>query len=304
MPKRLTVYKIADLPRETRLHEGRMKRYSMRTKGAQIVYGDIAPQPREKQGNHRTPHDHPYDMLLVVLGGTMMQDVEGIEYRLDAGSAMVVPAYYMHRGYAHGDVPASLFEVFAPARTDYIDLVEYQTDYPDKGKEWTKGETFTWNKFTRNDPNKSTPLPVYRLADLPADNKQQQGRMRRTSIRTEHAQIVWGDITPVPKAQQGHHGAPHDHPHEMLLMCHRGHMRMEVDGQDYDMPAGTAMIVPAFAMHRGHAAGDETTSIMEVFAPARLDYNDLVTYQKETFTDKGAAWVKPGSNSWNTPPGG
>jgi len=302
MSQRLKVYKIADLPPETRLHEGRMKRYSLRTQHAQIVFGEITPQPPGQQHNHRTPHDHPYDMLLVVLDGTMMQDVEGVEYRLDAGSATIVPAHYMHRGYAYGDRPASLFEVFAPARTDYIHLVSYQTEFADKGEHWVKGDTFTWTPFTRNDPGKKR-LPVYQLADMPVENKLHDGRMRRKSIRTEHAQVVWAEITPQPKSQQTHHRKPHDHPYDMMLMCTKGGMRMEVDGVDYDLPAGTAMIIPSLAMHRGYAVGDEPTSLIEIFAPARLDYNHLVAYQQEQFTDKGKPWVKAEFDSWNKPPG-
>lgn len=302
MSKRMTVYKIADLPREARLHEGRMKRYSLRTQHAQIVFGEITPQPKGKQGNHREPHDHPFDMLLVVLKGTMMQEVEGVDYELRAGSATVVPAYYMHRGYAYGDEPAVLFEVFAPARHDYIDLVEYQKEFTDKGADWVKPGTFTTTPFTGNNPNAKR-LPVYQLSDLPRETKLHQGRMRRSSIRTKHAQVVWADITPQPKGQQTYHRKPHDHPYDMLLIVQKGAMRMEVDGVEYDMPAGTAMVIPPLTMHRGYAMGDETTSLMEIFAPARRDYIHLVEYQKEDFGDRGMEWVKPGIDSWNPPPG-
>ena len=48
---RLPVYKIADIPREKNLHEGRMTRYSIRTKNAQIVFADITPQPITKLPN-------------------------------------------------------------------------------------------------------------------------------------------------------------------------------------------------------------------------------------------------------------
>lgn len=302
MSKRLTVYKLADLPRDARLHEGRMKRHSLRTQHAQIVFGEITPQPMGKQGNHRTPHDHPYDMLLVVLKGTMIQDVEGIEYELGPGSATVVPAYHMHRGYAYGEEPAVLFELFAPPRHDYIDLVEYQTEFTDRGEDWVKEGTFTTTPFTGNKPNAQR-LPVYRLSEMPREAKLHQGRMRRSSIRTKHAQVVWADITPQPRGQQAYHRKPHDHPYDMMLIVLKGAMRMEIDGIEYDMPGGTAMVIPPFAMHRGYAVGDEATSIMEIFAPARRDYLHLVKYQQEDFGDEGEAWVKEGIDSWNPPSG-
>jgi len=43
MEERLHVYKVNGIPRETQLHEGRITRYSIRTKNAQIVFADITP---------------------------------------------------------------------------------------------------------------------------------------------------------------------------------------------------------------------------------------------------------------------
>ena len=273
-----------------------MKRQSLRTQGAQIVFGEITPQPYGQQANHRTPHDHPYDMLLVVLRGTMMQEVEGIDYKVEAGCAMIVPQYYMHRGYAYGDEPAVLFEVFAPARTDYIDLVDYQTEYRDQGAPWVTGrDAFTWTPFTRNVPGKKRP-PLYRLADLPVENTLHEGRMRRRSIRTQNAQVVWADITP---ARQDYHHAPQDHPYETMVICQKGCMRIEVDGVEYDLPADTAMIIPPFAMHRSYAKGNEPVSLLEIYAPARLDYNHLVRWQQEDFLDPGQPWVISEFDSWS-----
>src|SRR5215218_9590678 len=105
---KLPVYKIADIPRERDLHEGRMTRWSMRTKDAQIIFAEITPQPVGTQGNHRAPHDHPHDMLLIVLKGTMRMEIDGQEYDIGPGEACDVRAYMMHRGYALGETPVSL----------------------------------------------------------------------------------------------------------------------------------------------------------------------------------------------------
>jgi len=71
----------------------------------------------------------------------------------------------------------------------------------------------------------------------------------------------------------------------MMIMVLEGAMRMEVDGIEYDMTAGTAMIIPPFAMHRGYAVGDKPVSLMEIFAPPRRYYLHLVAYQQEEFGD-------------------
>ena len=146
MATRLPVYRFADMPKETRLHEGRMTRHSIRTKHAQVVFAEIKPQPKGQQTYHRTPHDHPYDMMLIVMRGAMNMEIDGLEYELREGSAMVIPPFVMHRGHALGDHPVSLIEVFAPPRRDYIHLVEYQReDFGDKGEPWVRPDIDSWN---------------------------------------------------------------------------------------------------------------------------------------------------------------
>lgn len=143
---RLPVYKLADIPREKHLHEGRMTRYSIRTKNAQIVFADITPQPLDRQGNHRKPHDHPHDMLLIVVKGTMRMEIDGEEYDIGPNEVVDVPAYAMHRGYALGSTPVSLIEIFSPVRHDYIHLVTWQEeDFGDDGVPWVRKEHNSWN---------------------------------------------------------------------------------------------------------------------------------------------------------------
>lgn len=150
MADRLPVYNIESIPRETRLHEGRMTRYSLRTKHGQIVFATITPQPPGQQKNHRPPHDHPYDMLLIVIEGTMMMEIDDDEYKIEAGHAIIVPAFAMHRGYAYGEETVSLIEMFAPVRQDYIHLVEYQEeDFEDRGEGWVREEHNSWNPPTK-----------------------------------------------------------------------------------------------------------------------------------------------------------
>jgi quercetin dioxygenase-like cupin family protein len=146
MTQRLPVYRFSEIPKETRLHQGRMSRFSIRTKNAQIVFATIAPQPKGQQTYHRKPHDHPHDMMLIVMKGAMHMEIGGLAYELQEGSAMVIPAFVMHRGYAVGDTPASLIEIFSPVRADYIHLVEYQKEnFGDKGQPWVKKEYDSWN---------------------------------------------------------------------------------------------------------------------------------------------------------------
>jgi mannose-6-phosphate isomerase-like protein (cupin superfamily) len=146
-------------------------------------------------------------------------------------------------------------------------------------------------------------LPVYKLSDIPRENRLHEGRMTRYSIRTKNAQIVFAEITPQPVGSQRYHRQPHDHPHDMLVIVTKGTMRMEIAGEEYDIGEGSVVDVPAFAMHRGYALGEKPVSLIEIFSPVRHDYIHLVEWQKEAFGDNGVPWVKEEFNSWNPPPG-
>jgi len=62
---KLPVYKTADIPREKDLHEGRMTRWSIRTKDAQIIFGDVWKKLEREYGREslRFPKE------LILLGG-------------------------------------------------------------------------------------------------------------------------------------------------------------------------------------------------------------------------------------------
>ena len=290
MLKDVKVYHLAKLPRERRLHERRMERWSIRSQNAQIVFGNITPQPAGKQGNHREPHDHPFDMLLVVMKGTMMQDVEGVDYEVGPESAMVVPAFYMHRGYAYGQETASLFEVFAPARRDYIDLVEYQDEFKDQGEDWVKEGTFTHNPFTGNDPEKGG-LPLYKLAEIPADvaNEGDQ-QIRRRSIRTKYAQVVWTDVE--LKNEEARPREPHFKKllHDRLFILTRGALTLRLKDRNIDLPEGACVIIPPLVQHALELKA-ATASLIDIYAPPHRDLLYLVAYQREDFDDEGEVWM-------------
>jgi mannose-6-phosphate isomerase-like protein (cupin superfamily) len=290
MLKDVKVYDLAKLPRERRLHEGRMERWSIRSRNAQIVFGNITPQPAGKQGNHREPHDHPFDMLLVVMKGTMMQDVEGVEYEVGPGAAMVVPAFYMHRGYAHGQETASLFEVFAPARRDYIDLVAYQDEFEDQGEDWVKEGTFTHNPFAGNDPAKGG-LPLYRLAEIPVDVANEGGRRTsRRSIRTKHAQVVWTDVERKDEAVRPPEPRFEKLRHDRLFILTRGALTLRLRDRSIDLPEGSCVIIPPQMQHALELKA-AAASLIDIYAPPRRDLLHLAAYQKEDFGDDGEVWM-------------
>jgi mannose-6-phosphate isomerase-like protein (cupin superfamily) len=270
-----------------------MERWSIRTEGAQIVFGDITAQPLDKQGNHREPHDHPFDMLLVVVKGTMMQEVEGVDYKVEPGTAMLVPAYFMHRGYAYGPETASLFEVFAPARRDYIDLVEYQREYADTGKDWVKDGTFTTTPFTKNDPSKG-PLPIYRLSEMPSEPVPGNVKASRRSLRTEYSQVVWTDVDGSPLAGGEVSAKLEAFRFDKLLIVNSGAVTVRTAKGSYEVGNESCVIIPAQLQHKIELHAGSPASLIEVYSPARRDFNHLVSHQTDEFRDQGQDWALKG----------
>ncbi len=62
----------------------------------------------------------------------------------------------------------------------------------------------------------------------------------------------------------------HAHPHEQVTNVIRGRFEMTVDGETQTVEAGTVVIIPAGAKHRGLALTD--CYIIDIFSPVREDY--------------------------------
>ena len=62
----------------------------------------------------------------------------------------------------------------------------------------------------------------------------------------------------------------HSHPHEQLTVIIRGRFEMTIDGETQTIEAGTVVVIPSEAKHRGQALTD--CFIIDVFSPVREDY--------------------------------
>jgi quercetin dioxygenase-like cupin family protein len=65
----------------------------------------------------------------------------------------------------------------------------------------------------------------------------------------------------------------HSHPHEQIGYVVEGVMIMEIDGEMYEMPPGTAYAIPGDVMHSGRG-GPEGCRVIDVFLPVREDYRE------------------------------
>ncbi|MGB6102451.1 MAG: cupin domain-containing protein [Pusillimonas sp.] len=126
MTKKLQVYRIPELPRES-LREGFLTRTAIRSDDCIVTFNWFAPGSPDQP-----PHSHPFDQLAFVLQGSMVFIVDGVDYLLEAGNAIRIPASVPHTSRVVGDGMALNVDVFAPAREDYLYLAvnasEYQPD--------------------------------------------------------------------------------------------------------------------------------------------------------------------------------
>jgi hypothetical protein len=124
MTSKLHVYKIPELPRES-LRNGFLERTAIRSDNCIVTFNWFTPGSPDQP-----PHSHPFDQLAFVLQGSMGFIVDEVEYLLEAGSAIRIPASVPHASGIVGDDVALNVDVFAPAREDYLYLAANASEYP------------------------------------------------------------------------------------------------------------------------------------------------------------------------------
>jgi quercetin dioxygenase-like cupin family protein len=249
---------------------GTMRRTGFRSDGCILTFNWIQPtMPRWE------PHHHPFDQVVLTVKGRQMLEVEGEAMECTAGTVTRVPANAKHTGWPVGTEPILNIDVFAPPREDYLFLVEYQKEYPQpegqihKYHQTPTAQPFTGKRRTNTDDVLFAwdKLPTADLAD---------GTMKRSGFRGDHCLVTFNRISPrMIRAE------PHSHPFDQIVLVASGRMMLEIDGKTMECGPESIARVPANAPHTGWPLGDDPVLNIDVFAPARKDYLDLVKYQKE-----------------------
>lgn len=65
-------------------------------------------------------------------------------------------------------------------------------------------------------------------------------------------------------------GKLHAHPHEQLVYIVSGAIRLNMQGEIYELRRGDSILVPGDVQHE--ASASETSEVLDVFTPAREDY--------------------------------
>jgi mannose-6-phosphate isomerase-like protein (cupin superfamily) len=120
-----------------------------------------------------------------------------------------------------------------------------------------------------------------RLEDLPRETAF-EGSYQRTGLVSDHAlfSFVWANADfggdwiegePFPNM--------HSHIHDQLMVQLRGEQEMCVDEEIVMLRAGEVLYIPSQMLHGGRPVGEETTLMMEAFAPIRTDYLYIAEHQ-------------------------
>ncbi|MSW49973.1 MAG: cupin domain-containing protein [Actinobacteria bacterium] len=66
-------------------------------------------------------------------------------------------------------------------------------------------------------------------------------------------------------------GRLHHHPHEQWLVMLAGELRLEIDGERFDVTTGDLVLFQPHTVHGAVGVGSEGAEYYEWFAPARYD---------------------------------
>ncbi len=142
---------------------------------------------------------------------------------------------------------------------------------------------------------------IYPIAELNAAVALAGGKTRsHSALRTEQGMLAFHASLPDQSGTPVH--GEHNHPYEQMLVILTGAMTVLIEGIEHDLRAGNAMVIPAYAFHTAWVTGTEPCTRIEMFAPARHDLVPAAARQTETFTNPGAAWVRPGEMTWEDKP--
>lgn len=96
-----------------------LRRRAFGTEDVLLVMNECMP------GMELRPHSHPFDQLVLILSGHAIYHVGSVANAMGPGSVVRVQAGVEHYIEPLGDEPVMNLDVFAPARPDYMHLLDW-----------------------------------------------------------------------------------------------------------------------------------------------------------------------------------
>jgi quercetin dioxygenase-like cupin family protein len=95
-----------------------VRRRGFGTKDVMLVMNECQP------GMEVRPHSHDFDQIAMIVSGTAVYHVGDVHNEVGPGSIMHIPAGLEHYIEPTGSEPVMNLDIFAPARADYMHLLE------------------------------------------------------------------------------------------------------------------------------------------------------------------------------------
>jgi quercetin dioxygenase-like cupin family protein len=99
-----------------------VRRRAIGTRDVLLVMNECQP------GMQVRPHSHDFDQLALIVSGEAIYHVGEDHNKVGPGSVMLVPAGVEHYIEPTGSEPVLNLDVFAPAREDYLHLLDWMTE--------------------------------------------------------------------------------------------------------------------------------------------------------------------------------
>jgi quercetin dioxygenase-like cupin family protein len=100
--------------------------------------------------------------------------------------------------------------------------------------------------------------------------------VRRRGFGTDEVLLVLNECEP------GMDLRPHSHEFDQVAMITKGRAVYHIGDEPNEVGPGSVMLIPAGVEHYIEPVGDETVENIDVFAPARADYLNLIEWMRSS----------------------
>lgn len=118
-------------------------------------------------------------------------------------------------------------------------------------------------------------IQVYNFKTMPSINM--RPGLVHSDFRGDNVSIGYNVVTPelVPN--------PHSHPYEQLFLILEGELKLHIEGEVFDCPAGSIVRIPPNVMHCAMPPKEGRVVNMDIFTPYRAEYGKNCTFQTDDF---------------------
>ena len=194
-------------------------------------------------------HSHEAEQLSYMFSGALKFIIGGETLTVRPGDLLVIPSGVPHEAVALEDTYE--MDIFSPIRWDWLEGTDSYFQ-----QSATKPEGF------ENPATAAYPAQLIRWSDVPVEKL--TDHLDRAFASGQNATLA--DM----KLKKGCVVPLHQHESEQITWVREGWLRLELDGQSYDVKAGDVLRIPSQLPHK--AVAIEDCVVIDIFGPRREDW--------------------------------